>query len=98
MSRPPRIRELVESEEYRDQLEKLGGARGLDKHLRALLWSLAVNPHAWPLIPTFKKTRLAYTDAQITERGVTPGFRIWFEISDKGDQVYLHYLDIAEEG
>ena len=93
---PPYYRELIESEEYQDQLEKLGGARALDNPLRGVLWSLAVNPEVWPLVPGYKRIRLAYTEPEITPRGVIAGLRVWFEILDS-HQVLLQYLDVVDE-
>lgn len=85
------FRTLVESEEYKDQIEKHGDAEGIDEALRALLWSLSIRPEVWPIISGYKRLRLAWTDS--------PGgpakrraWQIWFEIRN-GDYVDLLYLE-----
>lgn len=97
MSGPSRLRELVESEDYRDQVEKYGGARVVDKALVGVLWSLTVNAEVWPVVPGFQRVRLALTDPVVV-RGVTyPGLRIWFEIRDDQSTVDLLYLDLDSD-
>lgn len=96
MSPQPSYREIIESEEYQDQLEKLGGAEVLDQPLRAIMWSLAIRPQVWPIVTGYHRIRLAYTDPQISEHGVTAGLRIWFEILDS-HQVLLLFLDVVDE-
>jgi hypothetical protein len=90
---------LVESEDYRDQREKYGQAKDIDEALRGVLWSITIRPDVWPVVPGFKKIRIAYTDpiAAFRVRGrQRPGVRVWFEIRDS-DTVDLLYLDLDSE-
>lgn len=87
-----RLRNLVESEEYKDQIEKLGGARDADEGLRGLLWSLAYRPEVWPVVPGFTRLRMAWT--------IAPGgplkrraLQLWFEIREN-DPEYVDLLFI----
>lgn len=94
---PAQYRECVESEDYLDQLEKLGAA-ATDERLRAIIWSLTVRAEVWPIVPGFKRLRIAKTNAVIRPTGVKPGLRVWFEIRD-ANHVDLLYLEqvIADE-
>lgn len=95
MSSPPKIRTLVESEDYKDQIEILGGARDVDEALRAVLWSLALTPTVWPVVKGFKRLRLAWTDPSkgpVLRRALW----VWFEIRDNDEAVDLLFIEAAE--
>jgi hypothetical protein len=88
VARPSDNRTVVETEEYRDQLEKLGNRQLVDEALRALTWSLTVDAEVWPLVPGYKRLRVAFTDFIPSETGTKPGLRVFFEIRD------AHYIDL----
>ena len=94
----PVFRQLVESEDYLDQHEKLGSVASLDEALRALYWSLTVRAEVWPVVPGFKRLRLAYTDMVESRGRIKHGLRIWFEIRDEHtvDLLYLERDDTTD--
>ncbi|MBZ5557137.1 MAG: hypothetical protein LAO77_07660 [Acidobacteriia bacterium] len=91
----PILRELIESEDYLDQLEKLG-AQETDERLRGIMWSLTLRAEEWPVVEGFKRLRLAKTDLVRSGGKVKPRLQVWFEIRDS-HHVDLLYLDQDDE-
>jgi hypothetical protein len=89
MADAPRYRTLLETPEYRDQLESLAQIYSdemLDKWLLGLLWGIATNPQK------YEKVTWSIYQAKSRSFDDGPSFRIIFEMVDE-DKVGLLWIE-----
>ncbi|MBU1173354.1 MAG: hypothetical protein KKD44_27620 [Proteobacteria bacterium] len=89
------IRDLIEEPAFTEQVAGLGDTKRLDEALSALSWALSSNATCYPVMPSFKRLRVAKTVA----RGDVPALRVLFTIENDADKcaVHLHWIEPYEE-
>lgn len=88
-------REIVETEEFRAAVEKLGGARFVDEALSTIMDGLMRNPYGFPKWES-DLGFLSFRWARTTRIGLIPPLVFIFRI-EKGT-VYLEHVEEEETG
>lgn len=87
------LRELIESQTYREQVAALGGAERMDDVLLAATWALSTNPEVYETVKGFRDIRMLKTDAI----GGAGAYRLWFRVDEDGQHVHLEAIEVAEQ-
>lgn len=90
-----KLRTLVESPHFTEQLGWLENQPYVDEALDAVTWALARKPEVYPIIPGTNGLRVAKTIAYERDGVTIPPIKIWFSIEDDG-HVYLRALTIVD--
>ena len=87
------LRPLIELPSFAQSVERLGGARRIDKALEVLADALARRPEGFPLVGDHG-LRVARTDAIWDDAAgnVIPPLRLYFQIADRGE-VLLWWIE-----
>jgi hypothetical protein len=93
LARPELLRTIVEEESFRQSVERLGGARRIDKALTVLMSGLGFRPEGFPVVGDHG-LRIAKTEAVSDDDAgeIIPPLRLYFQIADTG-VVVLWWLE-----
>ena len=84
---------LVESQDYLNELGKIGDCKRLDDALRGVTWALSRNPKVYEVVEGTKDVRLLKTDSF----GDLPELMIWFRIDEVDERVELLMIESVQE-